>query len=357
VWSHASTAALLSIRASTGSFVPKTGGILRSADPSIPNIHAHLASEEIGRPAAQKHRQINWRVALGILFYHLVALLGFVPGFFSWTGLTLALLGIYFFGGLGINLCYHRLLAHRSFTCPIWLEHCLAVIGVCCLQEAPARWVAIHRRHHHHADEAADPHSPLVNFFWGHMGWLMFENSELYGLAAYQRYARDILRDPFYKTLERHFFSIVLASWVVFFVGGFSSGILAGDTLGQSLRFGGIILLWGVFVRTVLVWHITWSVNSLGHVWGYRNYSTNDDSRNSLLVTFLTSGSGEGWHNNHHADPGAAKCGHHWWEYDGIYLVIRGLALVGLASNIVGRKPSTLAVKLRQFSGRNASIK
>lgn len=314
---------------------------MRSADTSIPNIHAHLASEQIRLPAAQKRRQINWRVASGIVFYHLVALLCFVPAFFSWTGLTLALVGIYFFGGLGINLCYHRLLAHRSFTCPIWFEHCLAVIGVCCLQEAPARWVAIHRRHHHHTDETADPHSPLVNFFWSHMGWLMFENRELYNLAAYHRYARDILRDPFYKTLERHFFSIVLASWVVFFVGGFSSAILAGDTLGQSLRFGGIILLWGVFVRTVLVWHITWSVNSLAHVSGYRNYSTNDDSRNSPLVALITLGSGEGWHNNHHADPGAATSGHFWWEFDGIYHAIRGLAWVGLASNVVGRKPST----------------
>ena len=117
----------------------------------------------------------------------------------------------------------------------------------------------------------------------------------------------------FTELLERHFFSIVLASWVAFFLGGFSIGILAGDTLGQSVQFGGIIVLWGVFVRTVLVWHITWSVNSLGHVWGY--YSTNDDSRNSLLVTFLTLGSGEGWHNVPRV-AGAAKSGHYWWEFD-----------------------------------------
>jgi stearoyl-CoA desaturase (delta-9 desaturase) len=331
----------------------KTGAILRSADTSIPNIHerlaseAHLAPEQIARPAARKRMQINWRVALGIVFYHLVALLAFVPGFFSWTGLTLAVLGIYFFGGLGINLCYHRLLAHRSFTCPRWFEHCLALIGLLNLQEAPARWVAIHRRHHHHADKPADPHSPVVvNFFWSHMGWLMLRN-ELYDLAAYHRYAADILRDPFYKTLERHFFSIVMASWVVFFVAGFAGAMLAGDTLAQSLRFGGIILLWGVFVRTVLVWHITWSVNSLGHVSGYRTYPTSDDSRNSPWVQLITLGSGEGWHNNHHADPGAARSGHTWWEFDGVYHAIQGLAWLGLASNVVGRQPSTLAVKPR----------
>jgi fatty-acid desaturase len=307
-----------------------------------PKVRADLTSGRLMLPEAVQHRKIYWRYALGVLFYHLIVLLIFFPGFFSWTGLTIALLGIYFFGGLGINLCYHRLLTHRSFTCPKWVEHCLAIIGVCCMQDAPARWVAIHRRHHHHADGPADPHSPLVNFFWGHMGWLMYENSELDRLAAYQRYAKDILRDPFYKMLERRFFWIVLASWLVFFAGGFLSGLLAGDTLEQSLRFGGIILLWGVFVRTVLVWHITWSVNSLAHVSGYRNFSTNDDSRNNVLVAFLTSG--EGWHNNHHADPSAAKCGHHWWELDGIYLVIRGLAVLGLASNIVDRKPAMLDV-------------
>ena len=309
---------------------------------TAPAIHAVPASRRISLPAGVQHRQIYWRYALGVLFYHLVALLAFVPGFFSWTGLTIAVLGVYFFGSLGINLCYHRLLTHRSFACPKWFEHTLAVIGVCCLQDAPARWVAVHRKHHHHSDEQADPHSPLVNFFWGHMGWLMYENSELDRLAVYQRYARDLLRDPFYKMLERHFFWIVLASWPVFFAGGFLGGILQGDTLGQSLRSGGIILLWGVFVRTVLVWHITWSVNSLAHVSGYRNFSTDDDSRNNVLVALLTVG--EGWHNNHHADPGAASCAHRWWELDGIYFVIRGLAAVGLVTNIVDRKPAAPGV-------------
>ena len=107
--------------------------------------------------------------------------------------------------GASICCCLSPAHAMMIFTCPIWFEHCLAVIGVCCLQEAPARWVVIHRRHHHHADEAADPHSPLVNFFWSHMGWLMLENRELYDLAGYHRYARDILRDPFYRTSRTPF--------------------------------------------------------------------------------------------------------------------------------------------------------
>jgi len=323
-------------------FHPKTGGILRSADTSIPIIYAHLTSEQIGRPAAQKHSQINWRVASGIVFYHLVALLGLVPGFFSWTGLTLALLGIYFFGGLGINLCYHRLLAHRSFTCPIWLEHCLAVIGVCCLQEAPARWVAIHRRHHHHADEAEDPHSPLVNFFWGHMGWLLVENDELRRLGVYERYSRDILQDPFYVRLERKkWLWVILLSWLIFFIGGCVAELALGGNAASAAQFGFSVLVWGVFVRTVLVWHITWSVNSVTHLWGYRNYQTDEGSRNNVLIGILSNG--EGWHNNHHAAPRSARHGHRWWELDVTYLTIRALMLVGLARRVVLPSPHLAA--------------
>jgi fatty-acid desaturase len=301
-------------------------------------------------PAGVRHRRINWRYAIGVATYHLVALLALIPSFFSWTGLFVAVLGIYVFGGLGINVGYHRLLTHRSFTCPKWLEHSLAVLGVCCLQDAPARWVAVHRKHHHCSDDHPDPHSPLVSFFWSHMGWLMYQNRELDRLSAYQRYAKDVLRDPFYKMLERNSAWIIVASWLVFFAAGLLSGVLAGYPILQSVGFGGIMLLWGVFVRTVLVWHITWSVNSLSHYSGYRNYATDDDSRNNVLVAFLTTG--EGWHNNHHADPGSANCSHHWWEFDGIYWAIRGFALVGLASNVVERQPNGA---LSEMTGREAT--
>lgn len=307
------------------------------------------AVKQLMLPAGAQHRQIYWRYVAGVVFYHCVALLAFVPDFFSWSGLLIAVFGVYVFGGLGINVCYHRLLTHRSFRCPKRMEHGLAVLGVCCMQDAPARWVAIHRRHHHHADEHPDPHSPFVNFFWAHMGWLMYENNELDRLAAYQRYAKDILRDPFYKMLERNFVWIVLVSWLVFFAAGSLAGGLAGNSTPQSLRLGGLMLLWGVFVRTVLVWHITWSVNSLSHFWGYRNYPTNDDSRNNAFVALLTSG--EGWHNNHHADPGSANYSHHRWELDGIYWVIRGFALLGLASDIVERTPKCTMLELARPAG------
>ena len=119
--------------------------------------------------------------------------------------MCLALAGTYVFGTLGINLCYHRLLTHRSFDCPKWLEHCFAILGVCCLQDTPARWVGVHRMHHQHSDEPDDPHSPLVTFLWGHVGWLLVPNHELSRMELYERYAKDLLRDRFYLKLERRF--------------------------------------------------------------------------------------------------------------------------------------------------------
>ena len=284
-------------------------------------------------PASVSPRRVLWKYALVVLLYHLAALLAFVPWFFSWTGVALMAFGIYFFGCLGINICYHRLLAHRGFVCPKPMEYALAIIGVCCMQDTPARWVAVHRRHHQHADEQLDPHSPLVNFFWGHMGWMMVQNTELDRLRIYERYAKDILRDPFYKWVERTYSWILVASWFVYIAGGFIAGLLIGGTVTEAYQFAASILIWGVFVRTVIVWHITWSVNSLAHLFGYRNYDTDEDSRNNWLVAILTSG--EGWHNNHHADPRAANYGHRWWEIDLIYLTIRLFGVLGLASEIV----------------------
>ena len=272
---------------------------------------------------------VRWRYAIGIPMIHLLACLAFWPYFFSWTGVVLAVLGLYVFGTLGINLCYHRLLTHQGFVAPKWLEHFFAVLGVCTLQDTPACWVAMHRIHHKHSDERPDPHSPLVNFLWGHCGWLMFKNREFLNVNYYQRFTRDLLRDPFYFKLERHenWLWIYAASAVAFFLAGLAIG---------GVQFGWSLLVWGVFVRTVLTWHITWSINSVTHVWGYRNYHTDDNSRNNILVGLWSNG--EGWHNNHHADQRAAAHGHKWWEFDLTWLTIRALESVGLVKNVVRPK-------------------
>lgn len=290
-------------------------------------------------PAEVKLRQIDWPYATTVIAFHLMALLAFLPWFFSWTGVILLFLGNLVFGLLGINIGYHRLLTHRGLVCPKWFERFLIVLGVCCVQDTPARWVAVHRRHHQHADDPSDPHSPLVNLFWGHMGWILVENPELNRLGIFHRYAKDILRDRFYVWLERNYRQnlIIFGSICLFFFGGFAVELLLGGTLMEAVQFGASLLIWGVFVRTVVVWHQTWAVNSVAHRWGYRNYATDEGSRNNLLVGLISNG--EGWHNNHHADPRAAKHGHHWWEPDITYLVIRLLGLIGLVRNVAMPSP------------------
>ena len=260
-----------------------------------------------GTPAASGRcaitSRINWRYAFAVGSYHLLALLALLPWFFSWSGVALAVIGVYVFGAAGINLCYHRLLSHRSFSCPLWLEHTFAIIAVCCVEDTPARWVATHRLHHHRADDRPDPHSPLVGLFWSYVGWLFIENTDLNRGIAYDRYARDIIRDKFYRWIERAVVWITLAQSVVYFAAGFLIELAAGGTPGAALQFGASVWLWGVIVRTILVWHVTWCGNSFPHLFGYRNYETGDNSRNNIWVAIITSG--EGWHNNHHAEPGS----------------------------------------------------
>ena len=276
-----------------------------------------------------------WPYVYGIGIYHLLALLAFMPWFFSWTGLAACLLGIYCFGTLGINLTYHRILTHQGVVLPKWLERTFAILGVCCMQDTPARWVAIHRLHHLHSDEQGDPHSPLVTLFWGHCGWLFLRNRQMDSVATYERYARDVLRDPVYLWLERNWAMlwINVAQSFVYAIVGTGIGFLLFDKPLAAVQFGLSVWLWGVIVRTVLVWHITWSVNSLSHIWGYQNYDTKDNSRNNWFVAWISNG--EGWHNNHHADQRAAVHGHRWWEFDVTWRTIRALEFLGIAKNIV----------------------
>ena len=191
-----------------------------------PHPHrAPLGGEHIPYPATTT-RRIVWPYAISFVVIHALALLAFVPWLFSWTGVALAFIGLYAFGTLGINLCYHRLLTHRGFTCPLWFEHALATIGVCCLQDTPARWTMIHRLHHQHSDDQPDPHSPLAEFFWGHIGWLVYENTQLSSLDTYEKYVPDLLRDRFYLQLEKRlrWFTVYVIHAVLFYLVGFGMG-------------------------------------------------------------------------------------------------------------------------------------
>jgi stearoyl-CoA desaturase (delta-9 desaturase) len=288
----------------------------------------------LDRPTAVT-RRIVWRYAAPIGVLHLLAVAACWGWLFTWTGFALFVGGVYFYGGLGINIAYHRLLTHRSFRCPRWVERFLVVIGLCCLEDAPGSWVATHRLHHNESDKKPDPHSPLVSFLWSHVGWLLVENRDIRCMSAYDRFARDVLRDPFYMRLQRSLLPIwiYLAHALVYFLSGLIIGRGLAGTWSAGLQLALSFLVWGVILRTVCVWHISWTVNSLSHLFGYRTFETRENSRNNWLVALLTSG--EGWHNNHHADPASASNCRRWWEIDLMYLVICAMECCGLASEVV----------------------
>jgi stearoyl-CoA desaturase (delta-9 desaturase) len=296
------------------------------------SVHPH-AEGRLSLPDLVVPGRIFWPYAISIAAFHLLALLAFVPWFFTWTALVTMMLGVFVFGQ-GINLCYHRLLAHRSFVVPGWLERVFVIIALCCFQDTPAKWVAIHRFHHHHSDEQPDPHSPLVNFLWSHVGWLIVRNPEAHSLSVYRKYASDLLTQPFYLKLEKTYLWIwILLIHVLLFIGaGMAVGAIVGGDWATAWRYGASMFIWGVIVRTVVVWPITWSVNSLTHLFGYQRYETGENSRNNWLVALLAVG--EGWHNNHHHDPASASNQHRWWEFDLTYGVIRTLEFLGLATKV-----------------------
>ncbi len=281
---------------------------------------------------------------VGFLLCHSLAVLAFLPYFFSWTGVVLFVLGTIVFGVFGLNVGFHRLLTHRGFSCPLWFERTLAVLGTCSLEFSPALWVAIHRRHHHFSDEEPDPHTPNHGLFWAHFGWLLKRSGDMKSKPLLDRYARDLMRDPLYAFLERrkNWIMVSFSVWLMFFAIGALSVLATGGSQADAVQFGWSLLIWGGALRTIFVWHTTWSVNSIAHVWGYRNYDTADNSRNNVLVGILAGG--EGWHNNHHADPTSARHGHRPWEFDFTWLMIRCLMALGLAWDVAHPSPA-LAIK------------
>lgn len=285
-------------------------------------------------PEAVKPLQLNRTYAATIVTVHLLGIAACFPYFWSWTAFFVFLAGIHVFGQ-GITIGYHRLLTHRSFKTPKWVEYCFAILGICSMQDTPARWVSVHRMHHADSDDVPDPHSPRVNFWWSHLGWLMFLNRKTYSLAGLEKFAKDLLRDRFYLRLETNpFFQfyIVFAQIPFFFVLGFALSYVFSSNVMDAIHLGNSMVVWGVIMRIIAVWHITFSVNSLSHMFGYANYETGEDSRNNWFVALLTVG--EGWHNNHHEDPSACTVQHRWWEFDISYYEIRFLQMIGLASNI-----------------------
>jgi stearoyl-CoA desaturase (delta-9 desaturase) len=248
----------------------------------------------------------------------------------------LAILAVlYVLSALGTSVGFHRLLTHRSFETYRGVKYVLAILGSLSVQGSVVRWVASHRKHHAHADSEGDPHSPHVEgggFFEGlrglwhaHMGWLLTRGHR----ADPARYAKDLLEDRGMLLIGRAFPLIVLAGFAVPFGIGFG--------LGGTAQAGLAALVCGGLARVFLWHHVTFSVNSLCHVFGSRQFGTDDRSTNLFWLALPSMG--EAWHNNHHAFPRSARHGLRWWQLDPSALVIRALAAVGLAWNVVEISP------------------
>ena len=255
----------------------------------------------------------DWIVLSWLVFMHVGALAGFF--LFNWKAVGVAVALWWLTGGIGICLGYHRYFTHRSFTTYKPIEYLLAICGCMAGEAGPISWVAAHRYHHTYSDMEDDPHSPLRGFFWAHMGWLFAREKFLSEFESYKRYAPDMARDRFLVWLDRfHLVPTALLAWGLYAMGGWT------------------FVVWGIFVRSVMVYHSTWLVNSASHVWGYRTYQTTDKSRNNWWVALLTFG--EGWHNNHHAFQRSARHGFRWWEIDPTFMMVKLLWMFGLASDI-----------------------
>lgn len=246
--------------------------------------------------------------AFSIALIHVGALAAVVPYFFSWAGLALFVVLVWATASLGVSLSYHRMLSHKAWRARPWLRNVLTFLACLSLEMGPISWSATHRQHHRESDHEADPHSPLVNFFWAHLGWLFFTHPVIDNKELKRKLVPDLYKDRAMVFFERNYVWLWLGFALLTMAAGYAFG---GLQLALSL------LVWGSLVRTVWVWHSTWFVNSVTHLFGYRNYKTSDDSRNLWWVSVLTFG--EGWHNNHHALAGSANFGHKWFEFDPSY--------------------------------------
>ncbi len=262
--------------------------------------------------AASTKLRLDWTMIIALVIFHIGAVCAFLPGIFSWQGVGVALLLHWITGGLGITLGWHRLLSHRSFQVPKWLEYFFAFCGTLALQGGILWWVGLHRHHHLHSDEDVDHHDSKKGFLWSHIRWMCFE---IPAESDIPRFTKDICDDRFYQFLNKYFFPLQVGLGVLLYaIGGWS------------------FVFWGVFARLVLVYHCTWLVNSATHKFGYRTFETTDNSTNCWWVALTTYG--EGWHNNHHAYQYSARHGMQWWELDITWLTIQLLQFLGLATKV-----------------------
>ncbi len=269
---------------------------------------------------SQKHaKRIDWLRTLPFIAMHL-ACLGVI--WVGWSPVAVAMAAfLYLLRMFAITGFYHRYFSHRSFKTSRKLQFVFALIGASAAQRGPAWWAAHHRHHHATTEREDDPHSPVHHgLWWSHTGW--FLSREHFPVQTER--VRDWQPYPELRFLDRY--DIVVPAILALGLYLLGAGLEAwAPQLGTS---GGQMLIWGFFISTVVLYHGTFTINSLAHRWGTRRYNTPDNSRNNFLLALLTLG--EGWHNNHHHYPASVRQGFYWWEIDITYYLLRGMSAMGL---------------------------
>ncbi len=284
----------------------------------------------IGTPGVA-HKVIMWSaVVFPFLGVVLAMTMLFQVGWLSGYHIAMVIVG-WLLTGLGITVGFHRLLTHKSFETHGWMRAIWMGLGALSIEGSPLIWCAVHRRHHQVSDKEGDPHSPnlhgkgIFNSLHGawhsHSGWLMTSHWPSIDL---ERYVPDLMQESYLRWINRYYYLFVLASLAIpAAIGGWIEGTLFGAFLG---------LLWGGLVRIFVTHHITWSVNSICHIFGKQHFRSNDQSTNNALFGVLSLG--EGWHNNHHAFPTSARHGLLRGQFDLSWIVISLMKKCGLAWNV-----------------------
>ena len=255
---------------------------------------------------------------------HIAAVVGIIAGGWSWSGAALAI-GAYFVRMIVVTATYHRYFSHRAYKTSRAFQFLLALGAQSAAQKGVLWWASHHRWHHKYSDTPKDVHSARLRGFWySHIGWIMGPQWD----RTDRTMVSDLAKFPELRALDRQGLNIL-------------------PTILLALAFlwigGGHALVWGYFVSTVLLWHGSFAINSLAHLWGTRRYATSDDSRNNLFLALLTTG--EGWHNNHHHYQSSANQGFRWWEIDVTFYVLRMLEALGLVWDL--RRPSREVIEGR----------
>lgn len=260
-------------------------------------------------------KRIDWPILLSIIAFHILA--GVAMTMITVEGLVSFVI-LYAISVLGITMGFHRYYTHHSFKANKWFGRLLGIMGTLALQGSVKKWVAHHRLHHAGSDTESDPHNANSGFWYSHLLWMLTTDPKFNDPKVINRLSRDIMADPFLVFLSRPIVYV-------------SMQIILGVLLwwGISLE----AMMWGIWVRVVAVWHVTWFVNSACHIWGYKNFElVGDRATNNWWVGLLAFG--EGWHNNHHAIADSARHGLKWWEFDITWQVIKLSEAFGLVTEV-----------------------